>query len=954
MRLRITLCVVAALAVAVVALSLSGKTTVKQQLREVDASHSTGSVRTSRTPGTNSRLPGLARHDEPRRNWRVKVDWRDANSGTIVEFHKVLRSAFSLVAKDRWGGSIAVPHTIFGPQPESRPEPSDEAFLEFEVAVPRTALDFEAWTKKSTLQSFAPGCPFPETVFFGVPVSHRPKLPTASDLIHIAEACAGLRSSIELNCEADVNLLGTVRNESAQPIAGAEIQLIPIMQVYSEPAGDWLSDGWPARHWNVEGAWCPWWNGGARAASWAGSVVGDNARLVQPGATTALKSTPEYERSTYVPALQVTSGSEGEFTLSGVPAGDYWIAVAKVGRVPVTQHLELKTDGRFDATLNSSALASLTLRVHWPTAAPDFEVKEVEFNLAAGVPGYGTRVPVEYQLALKPEYASTTEYRIENLNAGWWHLNSEGAAFGSDEQVLVSENGNTTVDIDLRKESWVFWKLHLTVGVVTVHDFAVCYRKLPSPKWDEVQLLLEAEDESKPVHVLTAGTYEAKIAEFVWQFSVSPGETRVDNIHIPVRDVTVLLDTDIEQYVAPNGEVVELTAVPELASDPVYDRIMIAQRGENGRSRGVPLAAFSNGTISGLKLPSGHYEFTLRGRSWLKLNVDLTGEGPMTVNVDAEHFPELAPFDVEIRGGDTGEIWSISSRATGWSTLRPLEIDDDGRTDKPDAHLLPGFDYKPDTPLKKRCYNLPTEFSVGCIGRVGTVDTVMWFAASSPGSLVIDVDTIKRMPKLRFASGKGQDSYLLVYAENDAGTGAFGTTVGLSDPEQTAPFMFVPLGRIRIRVYKALGRESGNRMVELVVNVGANGHTLDIDTLDFENDRRGTLEVTLSGMPRIPKLRDRMWGKRGDTEWATRAGDVFIGHCIEIVELVNGLEESRCPRIYAGNCRSNGPPRLSKVYTLKLPPGRYRVLPWRNATLADCREIEIKSGETTKVEVRTD
>jgi hypothetical protein len=906
-----------------------------------------------RTPsGLDEPNAPVAPANAGQRLWQIPLHWNSTLDGRAVASDGYLSYDVEFVPRAKWSDDPYL--NVTGGHDTSV---SGKPLIALELRRAWTTGDFKRWLNSGSVEEIAEGEPFPASFAIQVPKGFRPEGLRLALLRQIARVCAGEVSFLELQCTPFLPMKINVQDETGMAVSGCKVSLFPLTNF--EEGDD--SDSWLAQANQVK----PEWNFHTRmlARAWAEATRLSSVTIetAEPGTVSFNVVPHDVELPVPRPAkLAGETDVSGTLELASLAPGRYLFAAAKPGFGYSVQELDSRGVRAQIMTVRAIPNGSATIKVLWPGEGE----RRLDCVLSPGMQSYVNEDNAIVELNVAAHGANETELRVTGLPIGPWRICNDRSWDWYAPVLHLKERAPASVTLNLRDPQMATWRIRAFVGDEELREFRFNYFADTGGNAGVHSVQKDSNRDESSVE-LQAGHYRARLGEKEWEFDIKPGEERVDEIRIPVRDVTVELDkSTVACFDAEKP--LHLFVRAEMPHDDVFDGYLKALAGDVHGSR--PMAVFAPGGLAQFRLPAGGYRLRVSGLATtdfrysprddlsFEVGMDLRGSGPVSIKLDPAAYPEVTPFDLELRGGEPGEQWFISSRSTRSTLLDPLDIDDDGRTDKAEFPHHIYVDWVAGTPLKRRFLGLPRDFSIYCSAIARPCEFALHLPITSRSGMVVDFDQINAFPRIEFRRHPDRVPGLSTYARFECADGVTGwAQIYPYDPDKwETPRVPVSHGRVRIWFSRLdrYGHVRGIHRIEL--DVGKEGAVIDLDTIDRANFSLTELKVVLQGMPMDRALRDRMWFMRGDVEWASRAGYVFIGHCIEIELIEEGVPEARRPRFFLGYCRSEFHPELHKVYAVRLPPGRYRVIPWRGAREADCRVVEVKSGEAAKVEVRTD
>ena len=906
-----------------------------------------------RTPsGLDEPTALVAPANAGQRLWQIPLHWNSTLDGHAVASDEYLSFNVEFVPRTKWSDD-----------PYLNVTGGDDAFVAgkplvvLELKRAWTPGDFKRWLRTGSVEEIAEGEPFPASFAIQAPKGFRPEGLRLPLLRQVARACAGEVSSLELQCTPFLPLKINVQDETGLAVSGCKVRLFPLTNF--EEGDDY--DSWLAQANHVK----PAWNLHTRmlARAWAETTRLSNLSIgtTEPGTVSFNVIPHDLELPDNLPAhLTSETDNSGTLSLAAFAPGRYVFTAAKPGFGFTVQELDSRGVRAQTMTVRAIPNGSATMKVLWPVEGE----RRLDCVLSPGMQSYVNEDNAIVELKVAAHDANETELRVTGLPIGRWRVCNDRSWDWYAPVLHVKEGAPASVTLNLRDPQMATWRIRAFVGDAELREFRFNYFADTGGNAGDHSVQKDSNRDESSVE-LQAGHYRARLGEKEWEFDIKPGEERVDEIRIPVRDVTVELEkSTVACFDAEKP--LNLFVRAEMPHDDVFDGYLKAlTAGEHGSN---PMAVFGPGGLAQFRLPAGRYRLRVSGSTTtdfrysardelsFEVGVDLRGSGPVWIKLDPAAYPEVTPFDLELRGGKPGEKWFISNRSPRSTLLDPLDIDDDGRTDKEEYPHHIYVDWVAGTTLRRRYLGLPRDFSIYCSTIARPFELALHLPITSRSGMVVDFDQINALPRIEFRGHPDRVPDLDTYARLECADGVTGRAqVYSNDPDNTdAARVPVSLGRVRIWFYRMdrYHHVCGIHRVEL--QVGSAGAVINLEAIERADFSFADLTVVLKGEPRNPVLRDRMWFMHGDREWASRAGMVFIGHCIEIELIEEGVPEDRRPRFFLGYCRSEFHPELHKVYAVRLPPGRYRVIPWRGAREADCRVVEIKTGEPAKVEVRND
>lgn len=880
------------------------------------------------------------------RVWQIPLQWNSTLDGDAVASNEYLSYNVEFVPRAKWYD-----------EPYLNVTGGDNAFVAgkplmvLELKHAWASQDFRRWLDSGSADDIGDSESYSTSFTMQVPRGFRPEGIDPGLLRQIARVCGGESAALNLKCTPFLPLTIDVRDETGAPVPGCRVQMFPLtLPEESDEHDSWLALAnhvRPARNFHTR----------KQARAWAETVrISDvTVKAGKPG-TVAVSVTPrDFDLQGDLPGhLSGRTDDNGTLTLAALAPGHYMLAAAKPGFGFTLKELNSRGSQAQNLTVHPIAIGDATIHVIWPMEGE----RRLDCVLSPGMQCYVNEDNAFVELKIAADGADETELRVTGLPIGRWRLCGDRHGDWDVPVLHVKEGAPASVMLNLRDPQSATWRVRAFIGDEELHEFR--FSHYADSGGDQGGRRVR-EDEG--VLELNAGHYRACLGEQEWEFDLKPGDHRLDEIHIPLRDVTIEMDKNTASCFDADKPV-QVFARAQTPHDDVFHGYAKSSMGKDADSK--PLAVFSAERLAEFKLPSGRYALIVVGAPTaefrhspsavlsFEIGIDLRGSGPVSIKLDPAVYPEVTPFDLELRGGKPGEQWFISNRNPRSTLLDPLDIDDDGRTDKAEYSPRIHIDWVAGTPLKRRYLGLPKDFAIYCSAVARPCEFALHLPITSRAGMIVDLDTMNSMPRIEFKQSTDHVPHLDAYARFECASGVTGwVKTHFYDPDwREVPFVPVTPGGVKIW-FSRLDRHGLVRGIHRVeLDVGKEGAVIDLNTLSRADFSLNELKVVLQGMPRNSALRNRMWFMRGDVEWASRAGYVFVGHCIEIELIEDGVPEARRPRFALGYCRSEFHPDLQKVYTAHLPPGRYKVIPWQDATDADCRTLEIKAGQAATIEIR--
>ncbi|MCA8915772.1 MAG: hypothetical protein KDB90_10200 [Planctomycetes bacterium] len=532
---------------------------------------------------------------------------------------------------------------------------------------------------------------------------------------------------------------------------------------------------------------------------------------------------------------------------------------------------------------------------------------------------------------------------IHNLPPGFWWLSVEfGSGYDGTALFQLAPFESRSVTLYAGEGAAAHWKPIIQSGGLQLECSSL--RILGGSENQPCEFTIYHDTESGETDSLdlAAGTYTVWIPTLQpFALTLKPGETRSDVYELLSTSIRFTIDSDLAELLSPENREVMLNLYPEDGWEEAEDHLHALDA--RLRKLDEQYDVLTPGITRSWAVPPAQYRWELQGGSeTLQGHLEITATGPTSITFGLNSLPGRALLEIDLAGfaEDTEVVLEFESDTladTAVAAMRPNAWDE--VTNDYSGYLEDG--YYTDVLRSaddKRVYAFSSRGSRQLRVYAGNADA--WFRVNFPGRMTIrpyDLEE-KAEGEITLASkdpdaddDPGIDYHVIVYHES----GDYGMYGGNDTVE-------MPLGKITLMITRDEFEKPADRrysFASVPATITREQQKLRLDQLTYR--AYGQVSLTFKGRGSPDGPFDAWWyDEDGLKPPVVLALEQQVGGSPRYVHLAQ-----------PDRLMPNG--ELAFVYENRLlPPGRYKVIPWRDAAEKWCVTFEVKPGESTSVVVQ--
>ncbi|MCB9895583.1 MAG: hypothetical protein H6839_14135 [Planctomycetes bacterium] len=535
---------------------------------------------------------------------------------------------------------------------------------------------------------------------------------------------------------------------------------------------------------------------------------------------------------------------------------------------------------------------------------------------------------------------------IRNLPPGYWWLEAGlGSSYSGTAHFQLLPLETRSVTLYAGAKSGAHWKPIIQSGGVQLENSSL--RILGGGETTPVEYSIYHDPESGETDVLdlSAGSYTIWIPTLQpFELTLGPGETRSDVYELLSTSIRFAIDANLAELLSRESSEVMLNLYPQDGWSDAEDHLHALDA--RLRKRDEKYDILSPGVTRSWMVPPGKYYWELAGDDEsLEGHIEITPTGPTSVTFGLNSLPGRVMLEIDLSGfGDDERVeLSFSSDPMADTAINAMRRYDWDEINTGVSDVI-GDEYGPQILRSadgKRAYAFspPGMRHLSVYAR----EASGWFCVRFPGRMTIGPYDLQEKPEgeLILTTHGDEDEperdniYFHVLAYHESGD------TGEYDGEDV---IAMPLGKVTLMVTRddyEERQDAANRFSFATVQatITRESQKIRLDTLNFR--RYGRVSLTFKGRGAPDSPFDPWWfNEEGPEMPLILALDQQIGGMPRYVRLEH-------PDRYMPDGA------MAFVYDNRvLPPGRYKVIPWRGAAEKWCVTFEVKPGEATSVVVQ--